>query len=245
MKKLFTLAFAVVIGVTGVSAQYFSTTQGAQLTYKGTVKGEESEKAIKSTMISVETDADGVITAREEDIQSDPSNPLLEVKTYRNYSYNPTTDITKMVLMTADDFKDLVITMLRQGAEAAGQPISEMDLADLAKSITTKGSLEFDVDPKAAPDTKLAKSTLRLNAGMMTMRANLWDGKILGTETLTVPAGTYDCIKISYSMVISGPNGNEKRNITDWYAKGVGLVKSIETDKKGNINSEDVLVSIK
>ena len=245
MKKLFMLAFSVVIGATGLSAQYFSTTQGTQLFYKSVVTGEEGEKSLKSTMISVETDANGVINARAEDVQTDSANPLLDVKTYRNYSYNPETDVTKIVFMTAEDFKDFVVSMISKGAAAAGQPLSEMDLADFTKSLTSKGSLEFDIDPKAAPDTKLPKSTLRLNAGMMSMRANLWEGKFLGTETVTVPAGTYDCIKISYSMVMSSPEGNEKRNITDWYAKGIGLVKSIETDKKGNVNSEDVLTEIK
>lgn len=247
MKKLFALAVAAFIGVTGISAQYFSTTQGQELNYKSiNHEGkEDSEATIKSTMISVETATDGVITAREKDVQTDPANPLLEVTTYRGYVYNPETDITKVLVMSADDFKNFVLDMIRQGAAAAGQSISDMDFAELSKGITCKGSLEFDLDPQAAPETKLPKSNLRLSAGMNTMRANLWDGKFIGEETVTVPAGTYDCLKVSYTMVINGGEGAEKRFITEWYAKGVGLVKSAETDKKGNVKSEDVLVSIK
>lgn len=246
MKKLLSLAFAAMIGLTAAHAQYFSTTQGQVLNYKSTdlKEAEEASRSIKSTMISVETAADGVITAREQDVQSDPSNPLLEVTTYRGYVYDPATDVTKVIVMSAADFKDFIVSMIRQGAEAAGQPVSEMDIAELSKSLNSKGSLEFDLDPKAAPETKLAKTNLRLSAGMMTMRANLWDGKFLGSESVTVPAGTFDCLKVSYTMVINGGEGTEKRFIIDWYAKGVGLVKSVETDKKGNPTSEDVLVSI-
>ncbi|MDE6702578.1 MAG: DUF3108 domain-containing protein [Muribaculaceae bacterium] len=247
MKKVLLIALVAMIGVTASNAQYFSTVQGQQLNYKTNLldNKDEAERATKSTMISVETAADGVITAREQDVQTDSSNPLLEVTTYRGYVYDPATDITKVIVMSAADFKEFVVSMISQGAAAAGQPVSEMALAELSNSLSSKGSLEFDLDPKAAPDTKLPKSNLRLSAGMDTMRANLWDGKFLGSETVTVPAGTFDCLKVSYTMVINGGEGVDKRFITDWYAKGVGLVKSVETDKKGNPTSEDVLISIK
>lgn len=245
MKKLFTIALAALIGASVASAQYFSTTKGCELIYKSTNLEDKSETQMKSTVLSVDKADNGVIKARTEDVQADASNPMIEIKTYREYSYDPATEVTTLTLMTADDFKDFVMTMIRQSAEAAGQHISEMELADLSKTISSKGVLEFPLDPKAAPDTKLPKSTLRLNAGMMTMRANLWEGKILGIENVEVPAGTYDCIKVSYQMVMSGPNGNDKRFITDWYAKDLGLVKSQETDKKGNLKTEEVLVGIR
>ena len=69
----------------------------------------------------------------------------------------------------------------------------------------------------------------------MTMSMNFWEGKNLGTESVTTEAGTFDCVKISYVQRTSSPGGNEKRNVTEWYAKGIGLVRSIDTDKKGNI----------
>lgn len=245
MKRLFIIALGTLMGVTGVSAQYFSTTKGCELIYKSTNLKDKSETQMKSTVLSVDKADNGVIKARNEDMQADPSNPLIEIKTYREYSYDPATEVSTLTLMTADDFKDFVMSMIRQSAEAAGQHFSEMELADLANTISSKGVLELPLDPKAAPDTKLPKSTLRLSAGMMTMRANLWEGKILGTENVEVPAGTYDCLKVSYQMVMSGPDGNDKRFITEWYAKDLGLVKSQETDKKGNVKSEDVLVGIR
>ena len=236
---------ALMMACAAASAQFFSTTEGQELIYKSADLAEKTETAVKSTVLTVSTGEDGVISSRVEDLMSDPSNPLLEVKNYRNYSYNPETDITKVVVMSAEDFKDFVMSMIRQSADAAGQHLSEMDLNDLKKNISSKGNLEFEIDPKMAVDTKLPKSTLRLSAGAMTMRANLWEGKMLGTETVTGPAGTFDCVKLSYTLVITGPNGNDKRNITEWYAKGVGLVKTVDSDKKGNPVSEDVLLSIK
>jgi hypothetical protein len=58
----------------------------------------------------------------------------------------------------------------------------------------------------------------------------------IGTESVTVPAGTFDAIKIQASSTVEilVPFGNEQvpmkysgTSIT-WYAPGVGFVKSIE-----------------
>lgn len=245
MKKILLSSLALVIACAAATAQYFSTTQGQVMIYKETDVKEETESAIKSTVISVDKADNGVITARIEDLQSDPSSPMMEVKTYRTFSYDSATGETKAIVMSAEDFKDFFLSMIRQSAEAAGQHLSEMEYNDLEKAISSKGSLEFVIDPKMAAGTKLPKTSLRLNAGMVSMRANLWDGKMLGIERVTVPAGTYDCVKISYSIVMTTPNGNDKHNVIEWYAKDLGLVKSAETDKKGNIISEQVLLSAK
>ena len=79
MKKVLLIALVIMLGVTTSNAQYFSTVQGQQLNYKTNLldNKDEAERATKSTMISVETAADGVITAREQDVQTDSSNPLL------------------------------------------------------------------------------------------------------------------------------------------------------------------------
>lgn len=247
MKNILTFAIVLLLGTTAVSAQYFCTKQGQVMYYKvDTPDGKESKESVmKSTMISVETAADGVITARVEDVESDPSNPFAEVKTYKGFAYDPATDITTVTVMTGDDFKKFLMTMIKESAEANRQHISESELADLEKTIAAKGKLEFALDPKAAPDTKLPNATLRLNAGQMTMSMNFWEGKFLGTETITVEAGTFDCLKVSYVLRISTPGGNEKRNITEWYAKEVGAVRFAETDKKGNILTEQSLRLIK
>ena len=60
-----------------------------------------------------------------------------------------------------------------------------------------------------------------------------------GTDTVTVPSGTFETVKvtcnetIAVSALVQGtaiPAGNPvAETITDWYAKGVGLVKSVKT----------------
>lgn len=67
---------------------------------------------------------------------------------------------------------------------------------------------------------------------LITMRFEPYDRKIIGTETIETPAGTFECYKSTYdlSMKIIVP---KNLKVTDWYAEGVGLVKQELKNKKG------------
>ncbi|MES2795698.1 MAG: hypothetical protein V4683_07030 [Bacteroidota bacterium] len=66
---------------------------------------------------------------------------------------------------------------------------------------------------------------------LMTMNFNITNRKVIGQESLTTPAGTFNCYKISYS-------GNMKTivsmsfEVVEWYSPTIGLVKS-ETTRNG------------
>lgn len=247
MKKLSILALAAMIFAANASAQYFSTSEGQSRIYKTvSAKGKETvESSLTSVTVMVTTAADGIVSARVENHQSVPDNPLAEITTYSSYSFNPATDITDVTLMSGDDFKNMIVNVIKEAAIAAGQHISEMEMADLEQVMNAKGEIAFAIDPKAAAGTKIKDSTLRLVAGQMTMSMNLWQASFGGIESVTTDAGTYDCAKVNYTLRTSSPDGNQKQVITEWYAKGVGMVKSVETDKKGNVIAEETLIAIK
>lgn len=247
MKKVIVLSLMALAGAMAATAQYFNTEKGTKIYYK-VVSNEgktTEERAARATVLSVETKADGVVAMDMELVQAPSDNPFAEVKTQSHFYYDPATGITTVVEMTGDDFKTFVMDQIREAALAAGQHLSEMDLADLAKVMSVKGQVEFTIDPKAEAGTKIPNSSLRLSAGQMTMSMNLWEGQYLGKETITVAAGTFECAKLSYTMRISSPNGNEKKYVTDWYAEGIGMVRCLTTDKKGKVLSEEELLSVK
>lgn len=247
MKKILLLTLAIIGACSAASAQYFCTEKGKTLFYKETDNSgkETNEFMVKSTVLDVVTDADGTISAVVETAEPIPDQPLGEVKTQSDYYYNPKTDITKIVMMSGENFKKFVMDMIKESFVAAGRYMSDNEIADLEKAITTKGAAEIEINPAAAADSKIANSTLRLSAGQMTMIMNVWDAKFLGTESITVEAGTFDCVKVSYTQRMSTPNENIKKFYTDWYAKGIGLIRSIETDKKGNVLIEQSLRLVK
>ena len=68
------------------------------------------------------------------------------------------------------------------------------------------------------------------NSGMVqTLIYNVTERKVEGKESITTPAGTWDCFKITFKgkmnlKMIIGVNLN--MDGTEWYAPGFGIVKT-------------------
>ncbi len=109
------------------------------------------------------------------------------------------------------------------------------------------GNLELPASMKAGDllkdgSMKISFSSNGMN--VMNMSFSVTNRKVVGIETITTPAGTFECYKISYDlatkMMIS-----VKTKATEWYAKGTGLIKSESYSTDGKILSSNVLNSIK
>lgn len=79
---------------------------------------------------------------------------------------------------------------------------------------------------------------------IITLRFEMTDRKVAAKENITVPAGKFDCYKITYTL-------NTKtilpKTFTSavWYSEKVGMVKSETYDKKGNLESRSELARFK
>lgn len=81
--------------------------------------------------------------------------------------------------------------------------------------------------------------------GSITLRSQ--NKSVTAEETITVPAGSFNCYKIEGTMVsvsetVGIPIKFELRNV-EWYAKGIGLVKSESFGKNGKLLGYTVLHS--
>lgn len=81
-------------------------------------------------------------------------------------------------------------------------------------------------------------------AGMnMNMTTNITNRKVVGAETITTPAGTFDCVVISQEtsgeMMMANFNSSQKT----WLAEDVGMVKSESYKANGKLQSSTVLTS--
>lgn len=101
---------------------------------------------------------------------------------------------------------------------------ANMSKGDLLKD----GSFNMDWDNNGLPQS-------------ITM--NVFDRKVEDKETITTPAGSWDCYKISYrskmSIKMAGVGIPVNMDGTEWYAPGFGIIKS--TSKHGST----VITSIK
>ena len=95
----------------------------------------------------------------------------------------------------------------------------------------------------AQPGDALEPVEAQAKVGPLTYNLKITDRKILRRETISVPAGTFDCIVVEEHRVESGPGHNRDVINHTWYCKGVGYVRH-DTFIKGKLDTSEVLYSI-
>ncbi|GLR18313.1 DUF3108 domain-containing protein [Portibacter lacus] len=91
-----------------------------------------------------------------------------------------------------------------------------------------------------------AEMFISVNMGGINMNIDVMmlDRKVVGKESVTTPAGTFDCIVIEYQSKIK--MGLEKKgSAKQWIAEGVGMVKQEDYNKKGKVTSSSMLTAFK
>ncbi len=221
-------------------AQYAPTKEGMKLTYKETVKEANKTMDLTQTVDKIET-VDGLttVTMTTELPQDNPLATPISISSV-SASYKSADEPTTVYVMRGEDYKAMIINIAKESGQASPQQISEFE-----KMFQPKGDLVLVLDPKAEAGAKIPNSHMRVDMGMQAATMFLSKGKVEGFEDVTTEAGTFpNCIKVSYEERQTTPAGSEKSSVTEWYAKGIGSVKSIKADKKGEILEETVLVSI-
>jgi hypothetical protein len=109
------------------------------------------------------------------------------------------------------------------------------------------GNLELPANLKAGDiledgDLKISYSGEGMPA--MTMTINISNRKVESAESITTPAGTFDCFKITFDMATKMMM-TVKAKGAEWYAKGVGMVKSESYSTSGDLMGYSLLSSIK
>jgi hypothetical protein len=83
----------------------------------------------------------------------------------------------------------------------------------------------------------------------MTMTVKILNRKVESMESITTPAGTFSCFKITYNMESStkvmGMNTTVTLSSIDFLAEGVGVVRTESYDKKGKLSGYSILTAYK
>ena len=234
-----------VFAAVAATAQYAPTTAGTVLHYQVKKYADNGETArnATSTVDSIAT-ADETTTVYVTD-HTDMSGTLdTEPDTHMEYRFTTAEAPTTVVLMTADEFKTQLIDMVRREVEGAGQMVSDADREQMSNAIRPSGKLQLVIDPAAADGAKIASASMRVSMNIFTMAMHITNAKFLGKETITVPAGEYECVKVQYVYKFNAGPETERVNVTAWYAPGIGLVKEEDRTKAGEMVSEQILTAV-
>jgi hypothetical protein len=85
-------------------------------------------------------------------------------------------------------------------------------------------------DGDALPDGKMNIDIQQSNGMKTNVDVKITDRKVEGQESVTTPAGTWNCFKISYhsaiKIAIMGIGIPIKADVTEWFAPNFGVVKT-------------------
>lgn len=94
------------------------------------------------------------------------------------------------------------------------------------------------------PDASITLAFSMNNMVMMRITVNITNRKVVAAESVTVPAGTFDCLKLTYDIDTKAMF-KMSSSAAQWLAKGPGVIKTETYDKKGKLSNSQVLTEFK
>lgn len=110
----------------------------------------------------------------------------------------------------------------------------------------TGNNMELPTNPKAGdvlPDANV-EMAMKMGFVNMKMSADITNRKVVAAESITVKAGTFQAFKFTSDVNSVVMGMKMKSTNADWYALGVGIVKTETYDKNGNLQSYTELVEL-
>ncbi len=108
------------------------------------------------------------------------------------------------------------------------------------------GSLELPSNPKAGEVLKNGNLSISVSSegvAFMTMTISISNRKVEAVETITTPAGSFECYKISYDITTKMMMSIKARGV-EWYARNIGLVRSESYSNDGKLAGYTVLTAL-
>lgn len=220
MKKIFMLFAAILFSCAALCAQEYQMMpeQGKTMYYKVVSKAMGTEAIMHLTQKVQQADASSVTLAMTTSLVEGGQGQTSSIK------YN----------IEGDKY---VISLQDALAENLAQLGGNFEIME------SSGTLGYPI--ALSPDTQMEGAQMKIKVTMqgmeIVMDLAIQNRKAVGEESITTPAGTFDCLKFTEQQVVTVMGQQQATNITYWYGKGVGLVKQA-TDAMGGMVSAELLL---
>jgi hypothetical protein len=205
---------------------FFPQKEGTVLTYKTFDKKEKETGTIRYTVKSIKKSGDNMdITYQYESIDT-KDKPL----------FNDEITVHKKGDVLYFDMSNFI-------NKAAFQQNGKIP----AEVQVTGNNMEIPLNPAAGASLPDASVEMAMKMGFVNMKisASVTNRKFEGKESLTTKAGTFDAYRFSGLVSTSSIGIKMNTTINEWYAKGIGIVKSVNLDKSGKMVSYIELAEVK
>jgi len=115
-------------------------------------------------------------------------------------------------------------------------------------SVEVKGNnMEIPLNPSPGQTLPDANIEMAMKMGFMNMKmsAVVTNRKVEATEEISVSGGTFKCYKFSGDVNTVAMGIKVQAKTVEWFAKGIGTVKTESYDKKGELTGRTELVEVK
>ncbi|MAP54517.1 hypothetical protein [Altibacter sp.] len=142
-----------------------------------------------------------------------------------------TYDVTCRDNVVSIDFKSMMNPQIFEQFGEMKYDISGTNI-DLPNDLSVGQSL---------PDADM-KMKIDMGGINMNMNVAMKDRNVVGKESVTTPAGTFECFVITYTSEVK-MGMNQTGTAKQWIAEGVGMVKQEDYNNKGKVMSSSLLTS--
>lgn len=244
MKKLSLLASVLAITVlcsVNMSAQFHNYTKGTIFRYS--YEDFESDEKGEETYVLADLQRDGDKLFVRMDMPSDSTASDIPLGDMTGMRYVcDDSGIVRVVLMSGEDLKKQINDIMSAVFSQSEMEVSEEELEAIVES---NGEISFDLSHDAAAGESFPDSEVKAKMSFVKYTVSLSKGVYGGRETVSTPAGDFDCVKVSYRMKINCMMSTVVNSyMTEWYSPEHGLVRSETRDKKGQILTSSVLKSV-
>lgn len=232
MKKML-LAIVALLACHTMQAQYFCTTQGTELHY---VNYDEAGQSLSNETVTVYNVVKNASGESAQYLAKIVTNKTKNNTSYTLYNWNYDGNVTTCQ-------EDLMYGPYIKSDSDPAKYDSRARQA-MAEELKLKGDNSFTIKKHASAGESIPDRTYSLISNMLKNEINISGAAYMGEEKVSTTAGKFDCIKISYLKRTKIVLKTETVRVTEWYAEGIGLVKSESYNTKGEPDGKTILVKI-
>ena len=232
MKRLFLLAtFAMAVMM--AHAQYFCVSNSAQLHYVNYDEAGQSESNTTYTVRNASNSGDSFT------VQYIGKTVTNKVRSTTSYSLIDWTYANAVTTCAEDLMYELYIAENRIADQY--DEVARMAMHDLRKY---EGDNSFVLPDAVTSGQAMKDRSYKYLKNMFKYDYKISGAVYLGQERVSTTAGRYDCLKVSYLKHTKITLKSSSLRVTEWYAKGIGLVKSVTYDTSGKLKGKTLLVKV-
>ena len=232
MKKML-LAIVALLACHTMQAQYFCTTQGTELHY---VNYDEAGQSLSNETVTVYNVVKNASGESAQYLAKIVTNKTKNNTSYTLYNWNYDGNVTTCQ-------EDLMYGPYIKSDSDPAKYDSKARQA-MAEELKLKGDNSYTIKKHASAGESIPDRTYSLISNMLKNEINISGAAYMGEEKVSTTAGKFDCIKISYLKRTKIVLKTETVRVTEWYAEGIGLVKSESYNTKGEPDGKTILVKI-